>query len=178
MPLENIFPTPTGAGVRASPAIRGGASWAPPAYSPRTGLLYVLASHIPMSFVTDSAAVRRTGDVFAHAHFAKQSVTEKAGIVSAVDVNTGKIRWSRTVKGHLMYGGAVATAGGLMFFGESSGWLDALDAETGELVWRTRAAEGNVGPPITFRVGGRQRIALTSQEGITVYGLPEARTGR
>lgn len=174
MPLENIFPTPTAGGVRASPAIRGGASWAPPAFSPRTGLLYVLASHIPMRFVTDSAAYRRTGDVFAHAHFAKQEVKEQAGILSAVDVSTGKIRWSRRVKGHLMYGGAVATAGGLVFFGENSGWLDALDAETGELLWRDRAAEGPVGPPISFQSGGRQRIAITSQQGITVYGLPKA----
>jgi alcohol dehydrogenase (cytochrome c) len=174
MPLENIFPTPTAAGVRTSPAIRGGASWTPPAFSPRTGLLYVLANHIPMRFVTDSAAVRKTGVVFAHAHFAKQEEKEQVGIVSAVDVSTGKIRWNRRVKGHLMYGGVVATAGGLVFFGESSGWLNALDAETGELVCRDRAAEGPVGPPITFQVGGRQRIAITSQQGITVYGLPEA----
>jgi glucose dehydrogenase len=92
IPLENIFPVPSPQGVRASPAVRGGSSWPPPAYSPGTGLLYVPASHVPMLFVTDSAAWRRTGDRFAHAHFTKLPEKEQFGVLSAVDVSTGKIR--------------------------------------------------------------------------------------
>jgi hypothetical protein len=84
------------------------------------------------------------------------------GIVSAVDVRTGLIRWQKKVPGHLLYGGALVTAGGLMFFGENSGWLNAL----------FRAAEGNMGPPISFLVDGHQRIAITSRQGLTVLGLP------
>jgi alcohol dehydrogenase (cytochrome c) len=173
IPLENIFPVPSPQGVRASPAVRGGSSWPPPAYSPGTGLLYVPASHVPMLFVTDSAAWRRTGDRFAHAHFTKLPEKEQFGVLSAVDVSTGKIRWQRKVRGHLMYGGALATAGDLVFFSESGGWLDALDAATGETLWRERAVEGPAGPPISFLVQGRQRIAVTSKRGITVYGLRE-----
>jgi alcohol dehydrogenase (cytochrome c) len=159
--------------VRASPAVRGGSSWPPPAYSPGTGLLYVPASHVPMLFLTDSAAWRRTGDRFAHAHFTKLPEKEQFGVLSAVDVSTGKIRWQRKVRGHLMCGGALATAGGLVFFSESGGWLDALDAATGGALWQERAVEGPAGPPISFLVQGHQRIAVTSKRGITVYGLRE-----
>jgi alcohol dehydrogenase (cytochrome c) len=122
---------------------------------------------------TDSAAWRRTGDRFAHAHFTKLPEKEQFGVLSAVDVSTGKIRWQRKVRGHLMYGGVLATAGGLVFFSESGGWLDALDAATGEALWRERAVEGPAGPPISFLVQGHQRIAVTSKRGITVYGLRE-----
>jgi outer membrane protein assembly factor BamB len=126
-----------------------------------------------MLFVTDSAAWRRTGDRFAHAHFTKLPEKEQFGVLSAVDVSTGKIRWQRRVHGHLMYGGALATHGGLVFFSESGGWLDALDAATGATLWRERAVEGPAGPPISFLVQGHQRIAVSSKRGITVYGLRE-----
>jgi len=90
-------------------------------------------------------------------------------------VRTGAIRWQNKVPGNLMYGGAVATAGDLVFFGQSQGLLDAVDARTGELLWQVRAGRGPLGPPVTFEIGGDQRVAVTSQQGITVYGLPPTR---
>jgi len=176
IPLENIFPVPTRNGTRVSPAVFGGSSWPPPAYSPRTGLLYVLGSYIPMRFVIDSAhASTGDRDPFPYAHFKKLPDSLRFGIFSAIDVNTGRIRWQKKVHGHLMYGGALATEGGLVFFGSSQGWLNALDAETGRTLWRGRAARGYVGPPISFLVEGHQRIAITSQRGLMVFGLPALR---
>jgi outer membrane protein assembly factor BamB len=127
-----------------------------------------------MLFVLDSAGDPNRRGLLSTAHFRTSPGLDSArfGIVSAVDVRTGLIRWQKKVPGHLLYGGALVTAGGLMFFGENSGWLNALDAETGETVWRFRAAEGNMGPPISFLVDGHQRIAITSRQGLTVLGLP------
>jgi outer membrane protein assembly factor BamB len=176
IPLENIFPMPTREGTRASPAVRGGSSWPPPAYSPRTGLLYVLGSYIPMRFVIDSAhAATGDRDPFTHAHFEKLPDSLQFGIFSAIDVNTGRIRWQKRVRRHLMYGGALATESGLVFFGDAQGWLNAVDAETGRTLWRGRAGRGPVGPPISFLVEGHQRIAITSQRGLMVFGLPAPR---
>ena len=67
MPLENIFPRATREGVRASPGVRGGANWPPPAYSRRTGLLYVLGSYVPMRFVVDTAINK--GDGYSSGYF-------------------------------------------------------------------------------------------------------------
>ena len=67
MPLENIFPHATREGVRASPGVRGGANWPPPAYSLRTGLLYVLGSYVPMRFVVDTAINK--GDGYSSGYF-------------------------------------------------------------------------------------------------------------
>jgi hypothetical protein len=50
-------------------------------------------------------------------------------------------------------------------------YLNAVDAETGDLLWRTEVDRGVVGPPITFMDHGKQRVAVTSTSGVTVYGL-------
>jgi len=57
------------------------------------------------------------------------------------------------------------------------GGLRALDAETGGTLWRGRVGKGPLGPPVSFMAGGRQRIALTSQRGLVVFGLPRADAG-
>jgi glucose dehydrogenase len=174
VPLENIFPTPTREGIRTSPGTRGGANWPPPAYSPRTGSMYVLASHIPMNFVLDTTVrATRKGMLFAFAHFELLPDSLNFGTFSAIDVATGRIRWQKKVPGQLMFGGAVATAGDLVFFGRSQGLLDAVDAETGELLWQFQAGKGALGPPITFQADGHQRIAVASRQGLTVFGLAE-----
>jgi PQQ-dependent dehydrogenase (methanol/ethanol family) len=169
MPLENIFPRATREGVRASPGVRGGANWPPPAYSPRTGLLYVLGSYVPMRFVVDTAI--NGGDGYSSGYFVELPDTLGFGTVSAIDPATGKIRWQHRAHRHLMYGGAVVTDGGVLFYGDIQGYLYALDAATGETLWQDRAAKGYVGPPIAFRLDGHDRVAITSRDGIVVYGL-------
>jgi alcohol dehydrogenase (cytochrome c) len=173
IPLENVFAQATKEGVRMSPAVRGGSTWPPNAYSPQTGMFYVLGSYIPMLYILDSTVRRRSdGELKRLARFDPLPDSVHYGLFSAVDMRTGKVRWQKRVPGHLTYSGALATQGGLVFFGEQGGWLDALDAETGETLWRFRAGKGYLGPPITFRVDGRQRIAVTSRQGLTLLGLP------
>ena len=182
VPLENIFPAPTLRGIRTSPGTRGGSNWPPTAYSPATGTLYVLGSYIPMTFAIDSAAAARSGAEAATGGKPHESATGavfhkiendgRFGTFSAIDVATGKVRWQRKVPKHLMYGGALATAGGLVFFGQTDGLLLALDAETGARLWQYRLGDRAIGPPISFMEGGRQRIAVTSGRGVTVFGLP------
>lgn len=173
VPLANIFPRPTREGALSSPGVFGGSSWPPAAYAPETGLLYVLGSHLPMRYARDS--VHGTdADPFVHARFHRVPGIAQYGVLSALDVATGRIRWQRRARKHLMYGGALATAGGLVFYGDPQGWLNALDAVTGDSLWRGRAAHGPLGPPVTFEVDGRQRIAVTSQSGLTLFGLPDS----
>jgi alcohol dehydrogenase (cytochrome c) len=169
IPLENVFPNPTRKGTRASPAVRGGSNWPPPAYSPRTGMLYVLGSYVPMLFTLDPS--QQDGEPFRNAVFKKLPDSLSFGTFTAIDVSTGKIRWQKKVPRHLMYGGALATAGDLVFFGQARGWLQGVDAETGETLWRGQADDAFLGPPISFLVDGRQRIAVTTHRGMSVFGL-------
>jgi PQQ-dependent dehydrogenase (methanol/ethanol family) len=176
VPQENIFAAPSPEGVRTAPGTRGGSNWPSAAYSPQTGAMYVLGSHIPMLYKIDSAAtararLRRPGappHVFAR--FTEFKDDGRFGTFTAVDPATGRIRWQHKVKGPLITGGALATAGGLVFFPEPA-YLNAVDAETGKSLWRYELDNGAIGPPITFMVDGKQRVAVTSTAGVTVFGL-------
>ena len=125
-----------------------------------------------MLWVLDPA--QKTGDPFAHAQLKKLPDSLSFGTFTAIDVSTGKVRWQKKVPKHLMWGGALASEGDLVFFGQAGGWLEALDALTGETLWRFRVGEGFLGPPISFVIDGHQRIAITSQNGVTVLGLPQS----
>ena len=177
MQLENIFPAPGTPGIRTSPGTRG-ANWPPPAYSPHTGLLYVLASHVPMTFVVkpaDSVDGKKGQEDPRVGMFEKLPRSLNFGTLSALDPASGRIKWQRRVKTPLMYSGALTTAGGLVFFGQPSGYLNALDASSGELLWRSQIEKSEMGPPISFEVDGQQRIAVTTRKGIVVLGLQEGK---
>ena len=61
---------------------------------------------------------------------------------------------------------ALATAGGLVFYGTMDGWFKAIDARTGKLLWRYKTASGIIGQPISYRgPDGRQYIAVMSGVG-------------
>jgi glucose dehydrogenase len=61
-----------------------------------------------------------------------------------------------------MVGGALATAGGLLFAGESDGWLRARDSATGEVLWSFFAGAGVNAPPSSYAVDGKQYVAVAA----------------
>src|SRR3984893_16501510 len=161
MMSKNMFSTPTQAGVDMLPGANGGAEWSPPAYSPQTHYLYILAMNQLMRFTTKPAAstpgLIRLGSAFTN--------VPKGGVQNgpfvALDVETGKIAWQYTAPQPLI-GGALATAGNLVFMGEGNGWFDAFNAKTGERVWRYNLGAGVNAPPITYQVNGEQYVAVAA----------------
>jgi outer membrane protein assembly factor BamB len=139
--------------------------------------MYVVGSYFPMRYRVDSAAgaaadARVPGpDRHRFGVFSEIKGEPRHGVVSAVDVATGRIRWQHQVEDPLVFGGTLATAGGLVIFSEG-GALHALDAATGASRWRHPLGKGTLGPAISFLVDGRQRLAVASARGVTVFGLP------
>jgi glucose dehydrogenase len=84
------------------------------------------------------------------------------GSFIAWDAATGKKRWE--VKERFpVWSGSLATAGRLAFYGTLDGWLKAVDARTGALLWKFKVGSGVVGAPISYRgPDGRQYIAVYS----------------
>jgi glucose dehydrogenase len=61
---------------------------------------------------------------------------------------------------------ALATAGGVVFYGTLDGWFKAVDARNGKLLWQFKTASGIIGQPISYRgPDGRQYIAVASGVG-------------
>jgi alcohol dehydrogenase (cytochrome c) len=80
----------------------------------------------------------------------------------AWDATQGKVVWEKK-EPLASYGGALATAGGLVFYGTMEGWLKALDAKTGEEVWKFKTPSGIIGNPMSYTgPDGRQYIAVLS----------------
>ena len=79
--------------------------------------------------------------------------------MTAVDYNTGKIRWKVKTQ-QPMIGGIMATAGGLVFTGEGNGQFKAYDSETGSVLWSFQAGAGVNAPPASYTVDGKQYIVV------------------
>jgi glucose dehydrogenase len=157
----NMFSTPTKTGVVMLPGANGGAEWSPAAWSPKTHLAYVLAMDQLMNFTTqpekNEVGQLRLGSAF---------INVKAGAIQdgrfvAIDTNTGKIAWTDMTEQPLI-GGALATAGNLVFMGEGNGNFDAMDATTGKKLWSYHLGAGVNAPPITYAVDGQQYIAVAA----------------
>ena len=82
-----------------------------------------------------------------------------SGSVTAIDVTTGKVTAKHETHYPLL-GGMLATAGDLVFTGEPSGELMALDAKTLEKLWSFDTNAGLNAPPMTYSVGDKQYIAV------------------
>ena len=78
--------------------------------------------------------------------------------MAAVNPARGEVVWQRTMRP--LGGDLVATAGGLVFAGQTSGWFDAYDDKTGERVCSFHVGARCNAAPITYRVGGRQYVAV------------------
>src|SRR5258707_7190507 len=71
---------------------------------------------------------------------------QQSGNISAVDYNTGKIRWQVKTP-QPMIGGILATAGGVVFTGEANGRFRASDATDRHGLWRFHGRAGVHAPP-------------------------------
>jgi alcohol dehydrogenase (cytochrome c) len=86
------------------------------------------------------------------------------GHLSAVDPTTGKIKW-RYKDEYPLVGGVLATAGGVVFTGNQTGYAMAFDDTTGKMLWKFQTGSAVRGQPITYKLGGRQYVAVPSGGG-------------
>ena len=150
------LPTPEGAPML--PGANGGVEWSVMAVNPELGLTYAVNLHQPMTYHVESSPYPG-GKLWLGGAFKIIPGSEQFGNVTAVDYNTGKIAWQ--VKTPLpMMGGALTTAGGLMFTGEGDGWFRAYDAESGKVLWSFFAGAGVNAPPASYSVDGKQYIVV------------------
>lgn len=174
---EHMFTRPTGHGMLVAPGAAGGANWPPVSYSPRTGWLYVAGTHQPTRYALEHSA---NGEPSIALTFPDD--VDRSGTFTAIDPADGAIRWQ--VETSLpVVSGSVATAGGLVFHGESDGYFVARDERTGERLWRFNTGAGVNAPPVTYAVDGRQYVVVAAGghrlfdypvgDAVIAFGLPD-----
>jgi alcohol dehydrogenase (cytochrome c) len=179
-PQENMFVKPDDKGILMRPGIFGGANWPPSSFSPLTGLMYVPARDRP-NMATRNDSELEVGRMWTAGSFPAIRGRVATGILSAIEIATGKIKWKSDRPG-TVWSGTLATAGGLVFMGESDGWFRAYDAENGNILWSFFCGAGVDSSPITYELDGRQYIAVAAGgiryaqlkgNSIFVFALPQ-----
>jgi PQQ-dependent dehydrogenase (methanol/ethanol family) len=158
VPQENMWVLPTKEGARMLPGANGGVEWSPIATDPGQGLAYAINLHQPMTYRVESTPYPN-GKLWLGGAFTAIPGEAQSGNITAVDYNTGKIKWQVKTP-EPMIGGILATAGGLVFTGEGNGKFAAYDSSNGKELWNFRAGAGVNAPPSTYMIGSKQYIVV------------------
>ncbi|WP_264714134.1 pyrroloquinoline quinone-dependent dehydrogenase [Limobrevibacterium gyesilva] len=158
VPQENMWTLPLKEGARMLPGANGGVEWSPMAINPGLGLAYAINLHQPMTYHVQNTPYPN-GKMWLGGAFKVIPTEEQWGNITAMDYNTGRIRWQVKTP-QPMIGGVLATAGGLVFTGEANGQFKAYDAQTGATLWQFQAGAGVNAPPSSYTVGGKQYIVV------------------
>jgi PQQ-dependent dehydrogenase (methanol/ethanol family) len=147
------------------PHAGGGKDWQPSAWSPLTRLLYIPHQNlcqdeevVPANYIAGTPYVGANVKMYA-------GEGGYRGVLTAWDVAAGRARWE--VKENFpVWSGALATAGGIVFYGTMEGWFKALDASSGRLLWQFKAGSGIIGQPVSYRApDGKQYVAVLAGVG-------------
>jgi PQQ-dependent dehydrogenase (methanol/ethanol family) len=153
---------PTRSGSVVCPGISGGLEYGPPAYSPRTRDLYVLGTDMCMRYtVLSRAAIARHVSGAPDLAGTATRVGTATGVIVAVDPASGRTVWHDRLAAPAA-GGALATAGGLVFAGDDDGTLYGFGARTGRVLWRADLGLRFGSAPIAYAIDGREFIAVAA----------------
>lgn len=169
-PIPNTDKEPHFDGTLVSPNQGGGVNWPPPSYNPETGLFYVNAARAFSVYYLYDDDDKPGG----------WGGNDRGGwseaMLQAIDVKTGKIRWSHKWPGNGAgaRSGLLSTAGKLLFAGDTNQNLVALDPQTGTPLWHAGLHASMSNGPITFELDGAQYIVVGAGDSLYAFRLMTA----
>jgi len=183
-PLRVPGKTSSTKGTLIYPGNPGGTSWYSPSYSPHTGLFY-----IPTWVDSSSIFVKLSGEYHEGRDYsggtARSAIPfnwspapnlrkeqEGYGAVRALDPQTGERKWEFKMT-DVTEAGILTTASDLLFSGGREGYFYALDARTGQLLWKTSLGAAIISSPMTYSVRGKQYVAVNAGNCLFTFALRE-----
>jgi len=132
------------------------ANWDATAYSPLTGLYYLMALEECVGKPTGYPD--QTGQRF----------------LRALNIETGEIAWEVPQGGPARaktWSGVLATAGGVLFYGRPNGGFTAVDQKNGTMLWTFPTNVRMKASPMTFSFGGKQYVVVAAGPNVLCFGL-------
>src|SRR5580692_6464624 len=168
--LSGRLPTPAGALI--CPGINGATNWFSPSYNPNTGLFYVMAlENCNLDFASPKRFVQ--GETYYNTGTKLPPDEHSQKILLALSVADGKAVWRYPQAGDgNSWGGTLTTAGGLVFFADDAGSLEAVDATTGHALWHFNTGQRISASPMTYAVDGIQYVAISAGSDVFIFSLP------
>jgi alcohol dehydrogenase (cytochrome c) len=161
-PIPNPEKQPQLDGALVSPNQGGATNWPPPTFDPETGLFYVSASRAFSVYYIYDPSPKPEG----------WGGNDRGGwsesMIEALDYKTGKVKWSHKWE-EGGRSGLLSTAGKLLFAGDGSGNLVALDPATGNPLWHANLGNSVTNGPITYELDGTQYLVVAA--GDTLFGF-------
>ncbi len=150
----------------AQPGPAGAHSWHPMAYSQQTGWLYIPARESSIAYTNSpgesmgnfNLQVRFVGGDAAYEDPDNKIPRGGDTKLIAWDPVTGEEKWAHITQGNSV--GALATASGLVFNGNAGEReIQALNAQTGELLWSYPSQAGLAAGAMSYELDGEQYVA-------------------
>jgi alcohol dehydrogenase (cytochrome c) len=163
---------PTAEGTYLWPGVQGATNWYSPSYSPLTKLFYLA--------VWENRSVYRKGEQEyspGNRYIGSVPLIELPeepghGAIRALNPKTGERVWEYAL--HTKpWAGVLSTAGQLVFGGSDEGYFFALDAATGQEMWRQNVGGIIRANPITYRIQNKQVVAIAAGSAIFTFELNE-----
>jgi alcohol dehydrogenase (cytochrome c) len=155
-----ISTPPTLTGERTCPNHGGGIEWNAGSYDPGSNLFLVPSTQECAVFkITSTDPKYIPGQPYEGGALPKRQ--NATGMITAVDIATGKVAWTHAFP-YPGQGGVLVTKTGLAFTSDSGGHLYAFEAKTGKLLWTNDTGASIVAPMSAYSIGGNQYIAVLS----------------
>lgn len=162
-PIPNPAKEPQTDGALVSPNQNGAANWPPPSFSPQTGLFYINATRaFSIYYIYDN-------DEKAEGWGGNDQGGWSEAMLQALDYKTGKIKWSHKWEGSGIRSGVLTTAGNLVFAGDPSNNLVALNAGTGQPLWHSNLGKPMTNGPITYELDNKQYLTVGAGDRIFTF---------
>jgi alcohol dehydrogenase (cytochrome c) len=172
-PIKTPGQEPSVTGTRVCPAQSGATNWYAPSYSPDTGLFYMQTNEKCSIFYKKSYKFEY-GRAFLGGTQRIDTTPKPVRILRALDLQSGAVKWQiPQVGASTSAGGTLATATGLVFFGDDSGAFAAADAATGKTLWTFELGTNWRASPMVYQFDGKELIGVAAAGSIIAFGLPD-----
>jgi alcohol dehydrogenase (cytochrome c) len=163
---------PTVAGTRVCPGYSGATNWFAPSYSESTHSVYFMTLEECETYFFRSQTFQE-GQGYYSTGVKRIPNESSQKVLVAFNLDTGSIAWKYPQTGTgRSSGGTMATAGGLVFFGDDAGSFEAVDARNGKPLWHFNAGQDMSASPMSYAIAGKQYVAIAAGSDIFSFGLP------
>jgi len=164
---------PSAAGTHVCPSQDGATNWYSPSYNPALRLFFMQTNE-KCSVYTKRGDEFTLGRAFLGGAQRVDSNPKPQRLLRAIDLETGAVKWETPEVGNAnSWGGTLATATGLVFYGEDSGAFVAADAQSGATLWTLHLNANWHASPMVYEFDGHELIGIVSGATVMALGLPD-----
>ncbi len=163
---------PTAEGTRVCPGYTGATNWFAPSYSEITHSVYFIALEECETYYFKPQAFKEGQGYYSTG--VKRIPTEASQkVLIAFNLDANSIAWKYPQAGTgRSSGGTMATAGGLLFFVDDAGSLEAVDPLSGKPLWHFNTGQEISASPMSYAIAGKQYVAIAAGSNVFSFALP------